>query len=317
MLQALHAFHEYHSLVREESALTTNFAKVMRELSSRASARKDIHPAYFLRALEKSIREASLVPTFKWQDQQDAREVLQTMMERIGEESPEAKAKSEMVLGNSKTCEVCGSTSHTSGETVYMLHLHVKNSLTDMAKARAKRVRMQGNNKIFCSTCKTNQDMVLKSEILVAPDVLTLVIDREVMTEGGQRRDSRRISRIGGMRLPVQTDPQTAVQVEYDTVVVMHHSGSRESGDQERGHCVAFVQQNGLWFKCDDTEVSPSSEHEAGSDSAYVVMCRKRSQLPADVTSRTTVADELTEEMSSKVRYVMSKKLLNKVDPPY
>ena len=55
---------------------------------------------------------------------------------------------------------------------------------------------------------------------------------------------------------------------------VSHHSGSLYGG-----HYVAEVRDltSGKWFKCDDSYVSPCSNPDLNSSSAYVLFYRRNS----------------------------------------
>ena len=275
VLQALHAFPDYHRSIRPiRGGLLGELVQVMNSLSYKPGT---TNPQHFLLQLDKEVRKTN--PTFRWNRQQDAREVLAVLMEAIGTHSPHAQQMTETMVKDTKTCLECGNSSVTIKEFPQIL-TPVKRSLTQMVKLFSEEEVLDGDNKVECTACSALRKTSKRTEIVVAPQLLVLVVNREVTRRNGRNgRDNRRIEGITELTIETphigSTQGHPDLITQYETLATIHHSGMRSSGDQESGHYTAYVRNKGVWWKCNDTEVTKSNARSAGGGSAYLVLCKQ------------------------------------------
>jgi len=270
MLQALSVFPEYFSLCPEKPGLLKAFVNVVRCLVDGKKAAVD--PWVFLTHLQSSVRASEMSTEFNWNSQNDVPAVLSILMEAINSESAPAKKMSETSVKHVKTCTVC---LHQSPVTSVerMLWVPVRSSVSAMVEDFSADQILDGDNAYNCLQCGRKQKAIERSEIVSAPVMLALVLRRlepAPLRQGTLVRNTQTIKYLSPVSVRERTGSGVEIAVRYEAMAVIHYEG-----DSVRGHYFAHINKQGRWFRCNDRAVTPSVIGDLGSDTAYMIFCRK------------------------------------------
>ena len=169
----------------------------------------------------------------------------------------------------------------------------VRRTLTEMGEAHTEEEILDGTNKMDCSLCGSKQRAVQRAEILAAPEILVLVVNREIAGNQVRARDNRIIEEVSEMRLGVTVDGGTDLLVDYVTKAVIHHEGEQTGGNQDKGHYTAYINKHGTWFRCNDRVVTQIGMSDVGKNSAYVIICRRIATHPDAGVSAVLSGDDI------------------------
>jgi ubiquitin carboxyl-terminal hydrolase 4/11/15 len=151
-------------------------------------------------------------------------------------------------------------------------------SLYDCISYFSQEETLSGNDKWYCSRCKTHQNAFKKMEIYKCPEILIIHLKRF----SHQRQtffSSRKLSELvdfptEGLDLSDyivnQDDKRSA---KYDLYAVSNHYGSLNGG-----HYTAFCKNpiNKRWYEFDDSEVSKTDPSQSVTKAAYVLFYKRR-----------------------------------------
>ena len=258
ILQSISLFPALYTQRPPQSNLLKELALIMEKLnSSQPNQPRRINPKPFLVQLEKTIWRYEHEPQFKRNQQQDVREVISTLLEEVNSQL------TKPTIQDIKTCLHCHNIITTT-RTPNFLILPVKDTVTDML---ATYTEVEPLELLNCPGCNMATAATQRTTILEPPEILVAIINRE---SPGGRRINTAIKDVGQFNL--HTDAN--IDLLYSTRAVIHHHGSRTTGNQERGHYTANIKKGDYWMRCDDSLVSETTANKAGSDTAYIFLTK-------------------------------------------
>ncbi|XP_073509200.1 ubiquitin carboxyl-terminal hydrolase 8 [Phyllobates terribilis] len=168
-------------------------------------------------------------------------------------------------------CLTCHKKSRTFEAFMYLslpLPSSSKCSLQDCLKSFSKEEKLTGNNRFFCSNCKTSRDSTKKIEIWKLPPVLLVHLKR-FSYEGRWKQKLQTCVDFPLEHLDLSQyviGPKTFKK--YSLFGVSNHYGGLDGGHYT-AYCKNAMRQK--WFKFDDHEVSEISVSSVKTSAAYIL----------------------------------------------
>ncbi|MCO5547981.1 hypothetical protein L7F22_001436 [Adiantum nelumboides] len=153
--------------------------------------------------------------------------------------------------------------------------------------------RLGLGEKFYCQNCKEPQDSVKQMSLKKLPLVLCLHIKR--FEHSSFSNVSRKLDRYvqfpfslnmasflsssvvrlrHGNRLVAEHDDCDLSSAEFELLAVITHTGKLDSG-----HYITYLQLEGLWYRCDDSWVSKSSEDVVRACQAYMLFYVQKDEV--------------------------------------
>jgi len=274
ILQSLSVFSDYHSVCPKKPGLLKAFVCIMELLAERRSVPVD--PLVFLSHLQTEMR--TTIRDFTWNTQQDVPHILSVLMDRINVESAIARQLSEIPVRTVTTCSVCNFKSAKLKPQQYLM-VPVRATLSEMLSEFSAEQVVEGENGYLCPQCSPTQKQKAfqKDELASAPLMLILVLRRYEKSNQQSSlqpmfiRSTQRIKHLVPLEVCVKADSGIEKRAKYEVVSVVHHAGSLSGCS----HYFAHVRENQTWFKCNDNRVFASIPKNIGSNTSYVIFCRR------------------------------------------
>ena len=274
ILQSLSVFSEYYSVCPERTSFLKSFLNTMKLLSEKRSAPVD--PLVFLTHLQLQMR--TTIRDFAWNTQQDVPHILSVLMDRINAESAIARQLSEIPVRTVTTCSVCNFKSANVKPQQYLM-VPVRDSLSAMMSEFSSEQVVEGDNGYLCPQCSPTQKQKAfqRDEIASAPLMMVLVLRRyEKSNQQGSLqptfvRSTQHINHCLPLEVCVKTGSGVEQKAKYEAVSVIHHTGSLSGCS----HYIAHVRKDHTWFRCNDRRVTASVPKNIGSDTSYVIFCKR------------------------------------------
>lgn len=147
------------------------------------------------------------------------------------------------------------------------------------------------NNKYLCPKCKSKQNATKRTSINQAPRILIFTIKRfDIFGRKIQAKIRYPVTFDAKAHMDQAVDGKVPLQSLPDQIydlygVVVHQGGSTSSG-----HYYSYCRTDmalspnsgdgkpapGKWFECNDSYISPISEHQALNAQAYLLFYQKR-----------------------------------------
>jgi ubiquitin C-terminal hydrolase len=273
ILQALSVFEEIYSSCPQKPGFLKAFLDAMKLLSSGRSP--PVQPVALLRQLQSEMRVT--FRDFNYNTPQDVPHILSVFMEKINAESESSRQLSEISVRTVTTCSVCSFKS-VKIEAQKYLNVPVCESLSEMVSEFTAEQVMDGDNAYSCPQCACKQKAFRREELASAPLMLVLVLRRFVTScrQGSLQPAFTRSRQCVNHRLPLEVSLRDDVggeqSVMFEAVTVVHHKGSLSGAD---GHYFAHVKKDQRWYKCNDSIVKNSVHRNIGSETAYVIFCKR------------------------------------------
>ena len=141
-----------------------------------------VYPRRFLEELEHTIRSHEQVPQFRWNQQQGAREVLCAILEEMERTATQpGTAENKIKIRETRTCLTCSHSTAQETQTQFLL-MCAERSLTQMAKKLCAEEPLE---QLFCAQCGEQRRATQRTNIVEAPQVIMVVLNRMADTEGG------------------------------------------------------------------------------------------------------------------------------------
>ena len=143
-------------------------------------------------------------------------------------------------------------------------------SLVECLNFYIKPEDMTGDNKAYCSKCKTHQKSTKKLEVFRFPEILVLHFKRFAYSKGTREKINTTVTfPLKSLDVSPCAAPESLSinkSLNYDLFAVSNHMGGLGGG-----HYTAHVRSENEWFTCNDSRVHPVSSGSIGGSSAYVL----------------------------------------------
>jgi hypothetical protein len=205
--------------------------------------------------------------------QEDAHEFLRALLSTLvmNGQNKELSSLFDGLLESAVTCLSCRRPSLTRDR--YMdLSLDILNcdTLTAALDDFTATETLSGDNQVFCQACDCKRNATKGLRLATAPSILVTHLKRFAFDTYGQLvRVSKHVAfpltlEIGDYMSRVNK----ARPPPYELVAVLVHQGAT----CEAGHYLAYVKNNGLWYKCNDSDVSVVDVSVVLSQQAYILV---------------------------------------------
>lgn len=142
---------------------------------------------------------------------------------------------------------------------------------------------LTGNDKWYCSKCKTHQNALKKMEVYKSPEFLVMHLKR-FSHQRSSFFSSKKITDqidfpVEGLDLrPYILSGDGNNSLIYDLYAISNHFGSLNGG-----HYTAYCKNplNRRWYEFDDSDVSKMDPSNAVTKAAYVLFYRRRKDQKA------------------------------------
>lgn len=217
------------------------------------------------------------------QDGQEFMKLFLSLLERSFSQQPNISTIVQQLFrgksGYETVCQGCGKPSKSSQrvENFYELDVPVR-GFTSLESSLASLLASEllcGENKYYCERCMTKSDATRRLCLHVLPPILCLSLQRFVFDF--VRMDRVKVSDTFSFPLELTmnaTDGSSSAATQYDLHAVLLHKGTSAS----QGHYVAHINNNGRWWRFDDSAVSEmttgpfnASDHGGGASKQQVM----------------------------------------------
>ena len=254
VLQALSATPEFWSVMTESNSkpnrLVSSFLRIMCD-AQRVTV--SIDPYHFLEAFQNSYRKFQTSPTFKWNRQQDASEVLQHLLREIGSISPQAYERVAINVVTVITCHTCHDAS-TNEVTETILCCPIASTIQACVNKYQLSEELTGENQWFCHGCQRKCDATKSYYFAKASDVLIIQLNRFTSFQNTFYKSLARVDINLPLKLCIR-DQSRSDEVSFSSDYLLRACISHD-GKLDRGHYFAHVRVGGAWYKCNDTAVT-------------------------------------------------------------
>lgn len=144
-------------------------------------------------------------------------------------------------------------------------------SIYNCFKKFVKLEKLEDMNEWYCSNCKTHQKATKKMEIYKSPHILIIHLKR---FKNMNKLDCLVDYPIVGLDLsPYVKNNEENLPLTYDLFAVANHVGSTGFG-----HYISYAKNplSGLFYRFDDSSVTPLSHKDLVTPNAYVLFYRRR-----------------------------------------
>lgn len=240
--------------------------------------------------------------------QEDAHEFLRALLSTLVMNGHNKQLSSlfDGLLESSVTCQTCGRASLTRDR--YMdLSLDIHNvdiaTLDDALYEFTKTETLTEDNAVICQKCRKKRTVTKGLRLATAPSILVCHLKRFAYDSYGRLvRLHKRITFPQCLEIgDFMSNLNKARPPPYDLVGVLVHQGQTCAS----GHYLAFVKKNGVWFKCNDSEVTQVDEETVMMQQAYILMyevaemrenaCFKPKALQKEASIMTTIESDEAE----------------------
>ncbi|KAF8654384.1 hypothetical protein HU200_061565 [Digitaria exilis] len=162
---------------------------------------------------------------------------------------------------------------------------------------------LDGENRYYCSRCKSYERAKKKLTIEEAPNVLTIALKRYQSGKFGKISKAIRFPETLNMKhyMNVDTDDISPVYSLY--AVVVHHDVMNAAFS---GHYVCYVKDTqGKWFKADDSQVKPVSLDNVMSKCAYMLLYARCSPRAPSSVRRAMMVQDPARSKKAKQKVVL------------
>lgn len=217
--------------------------------------------------------------------QQDAHEYWQFLLNQIhtdhvrlfgSSKASDCKCISHRIfqgyLKNTLQCPQCGS-AKTSIDPIMDLSLEIKNNLTlEDCLDHFQREETLNDFHWECETCKQNQGVIKQLTLHKAPIVLVIQLKRfEHLLNGQSVKLNDRVQFPLHLNLKPHLfktkDDEIIPNIAYDLISVVSHQGTVDQGHYTTVAC----NDNGQWFKFNDSVVTSVTEEQVLDQQAYLL----------------------------------------------
>lgn len=138
--------------------------------------------------------------------------------------------------------------------------------------------RLEKNNEWYCKDCKKHQLAFKKLELFYTPKILILHLKRFEYSGSRYRTYAEKINYnidfpLDDLDLRSHIIGPASAKANYELYAVSQHYGSTGGG-----HYTAVGKKNEKWYDFNDSSVSPTSENNVVSPSAYLLFYRRKDQ---------------------------------------
>ena len=208
-------------------------------------------------------------PSFSMDIQQDAQELMQILLDSLGQESQSWGGSGWEAASKGQLCSVisCDKCQHTSSsyEDFNILSLEIpvgrpKLSVMDCWREFCKEEQLSmEDNRWQCGNCGQGERATKRYKLFREPSLLIVHLKRFVVSSG------RMLKRTEPVVVPLQIEPMaTSFQLRG---LVRHHGQSLSSG-----HYTAEVQEGDRWWIYNDRSVSNTTrDRDRESREAYLL----------------------------------------------
>jgi len=207
--------------------------------------------------------------------QEDAHEFLRAMLSTLvmNGQNKQLSSLFDGLLESAVTCLHCRRPSLTRDR--YMdLSLDIcqgtVETLTDALDEFTKTETLSGDNKVYCTKCETKRAATKGLRLATAPSILLCHLKRFAFDPYGRLvRLSKHVH--FPLRLEIgdyMSRVNKARPPPYELVAVLVHQGQT----CDSGHYLAYVKNDGEWYKCNDSEVRRVDVDVVLSQQAYILV---------------------------------------------
>ena len=207
--------------------------------------------------------------------QEDAHEFLRAMLSTLvmNGQNKQLSSLFDGLLESAVTCLHCRRPSLTRDR--YMdLSLDIcqpaVETLTDALDEFTKTETLSGDNKVYCTKCETKRVATKGLRLATAPSILVCHLKRFAFDPYGRLvRLSKHVH--FPLRLEIgdyMSRVNKARPPPYELVAVLVHQGQT----CDSGHYLAYVKNDGEWYKCNDSDVRRVDVETVLSQQAYILV---------------------------------------------
>ena len=243
--------------------------------------------------LRRLVGSAACKPYFQDGTQQDILDFLFTLLNEVEKEISDKNWEAKVVLtefwGREKTekrflnnkggmCYKCKSLPRVEEEDFNLLQINIPDTMIVIPLSRLVDSYFEESSGVFqmsCSNCcpvshssgcpRTGnckmKDVASQKILVQGPDNLIVLINR-FSGEG--------VTRIKTTIWPDETLRMKTGE-EYKLVSIAHHLGETTNS----GHYLASIKEEDVWLRCNDTQITTSTESESKSEESYICVYLK------------------------------------------
>ena len=206
---------------------------------------------------------------FAINQQHDAADIFSYLLECTTATSPSMKALFNSIIMHNTRCLSCDQT-FSSNEENPLIQVLVMYSTKESLKMFLQPFILEGNNKYFCSNCKSFQNAARSTFFTRLGDVLVIQLRRFSFVDNIPTKCGSFVSCwFPDLSVPV-IDDEIAVTTKLKLVAAVNHHGSLASE-----HYTAAVKRRGVWFSCDDTDVTACPSSSVSNQNCYILFYAK------------------------------------------
>ena len=241
----------------------------LRLMSLLRSSKAALDPSQFLRHL-KVVLIRSGKSDFNIFSQQDAGEILSSILIELCSFSPHAQQALYHSLRNEITCNSCLNSS-INEESSPILHVPVANTVQASLSELLKSEELLEEASYFCNYCSGYRPAIVEHSFSKVGQYLVVQLKRFTQQEGVFKRDIQKVFSTPNIEVTV-VDGDLTSQTKYQLIATVNHTGTLD-----KGHYTAFIKPNKSknWLFCNDAAVLGSSEASVNNTSSYICFYEK------------------------------------------
>ena len=243
------------------SPFISSFVKLMSLLRS---SKNPLDPSQFLRHLKIALIKLGK-SDFNLFSQQDAGEILSSILVELCSFSPHVQQAIQYSLKTEITCNSC-MISSLNEESSAMLQVPIAETVQECLTDVLQSEELSGETSYFCNACAAYRSAYIEHSFSKLGQYLIVHLKRFTQQDNVFRKNIQKVFCTPNITVPV-VDSDVTTRIKYQLLGTVNHTGTLD-----RGHYTAFIKPktSSKWSFCNDAAVLSSVEASVNNTSSYI-----------------------------------------------